>query len=274
MAQISVKYKKDFAVNDYSNPIKAKDKKRKYKVKQKYLLIASLVLLILLGYVLYFSPFFKIKNIQVNGLERISRDSIMQIVDNYRYKNKWLIFSKNNYWNFDSGEVRDRILNEYWLDDLRVEKKFRNEVIISLREKPSSLNWLTNNICFSLDPTGLAVEYCQPDSGKDIQIKDLKNKQLALGKTAINKQDLRKIFTLHEFLSGSEQFGDILQYELLQPSITVFVATGPELRFDLTDSIEAQMARLMILTRQPDIQENLAFLKYIDLRFGEKVNYK
>lgn len=274
MPQISPKYRKDYRSQNYRNLLIARDKEKTKKRAFAIVFSVSLAILIGLGYFLFFSPVFKIKNIKINGLEKIKKENIEQIINKYLEKNKMVIFSRKNFWIFNKDELRGLIFERYYFDSFEIKKKLPSSVIINLKEKQAVVNWLTNNLCFHLDPSALVVEFCEENNGF-VTIKNLLDEPLKVGDYAIESWELKQIIELFNAIKTSirsqlqltqiEKDGDLLNFNTVE---------GVILKFNMLLSNGEQLSRLNVLINQDDIKNNLTKLEYIDLRFGEKIYYK
>lgn len=271
MSQISRKYQKDYKNLDYQNPRIVRDKKKIKMRLWRVIFSIAIAALFSLIYFLFFSPVFDIKQIEINGLNKVKKQSIDQIVDNYRFARKWFVLPRNNFWLFDCDEIKHDILEKYFFDKLEIKKKLFNQVILNLAEKESTVNWFTGNQCFHIDPTGTAIEYCE-ESGGLLKIKDMKNGDLVIGKNAIGSDELINIIGINDQLKFISQGKfEILNYEKYDNSLTAKTLEGLLIYFNAARPAGEQTGRLQVLLNQI---ENLNALEYIDLRFGEKIFYK
>jgi cell division protein FtsQ len=274
MPQISPKYRKDYRNPDYRNLIIARDKEKIRKRIMRAVVFASLAVILGLGYFLFFSPLFRIKNVEINGLEKIKRENIEQIINGQLEQNKWLIFSRRNFWIFDGKELSNAIFSRYYFEEFKIDKRIPNRVIINLKEKQAIINWLTNNLCLHLDPSALAIEFCETNNGF-ITIKDTRNQSLKVGEYAVDSAELKRIVKLYDAikiiladrlkLSQIEKDGDLLNFTAID---------GVVIKLNLQLPDEVQISRFNVLMNQNDVKNNLSKLEYIDLRFGEKIYYK
>lgn len=274
MSQISSKYQKDFKNLDYKNPRIARDKE---KIKKRLIKIAvwtAGVAIVALVYFLFFSPFFQIKTIEVNGLNKVKKESLDQIINDYRFSRKWFVLSRDNFWIFNSNDLKNAILEKYFFDDLKIRKRMFSRVIIDLKEKESTVNWFTGDQCFHLDPSGIAIEYCE-ESGGLLKIMDSANAELAIGQSAIQPEELVNIIAIDDRLSPILKGKlTISNYEKTGNSLAAKTLEGPMIYLNSAIPAAEQAGRLAVLINQSDLKAGLNKVNYIDLRFGEKVFYK
>ncbi|MFH0779553.1 MAG: hypothetical protein V1928_01715 [Parcubacteria group bacterium] len=274
MPQISSKYQKDFKNLDYKNPRIIRDQA---KAKSRWIKLALLFVFVAiagLAYLIWLSPVFQIKQVEISGLNKVKRESLDKIIDQYRFSRKWLAFSRNNFWIFNCNDVKNAIAEKYFFDDLKIEKKLLNRVEIGLKEKESTVNWFSKGQCFRLDPSGLAIEYCE-DSGGLLKIRNMQNSDLSIGQRAINAGELAGIIAFNEQLSRLiKGKWTIAIYEKTANSLMAKTLEGAAIYFNSALPAAEQIGRLAALMNQSDIKSNLGKINYIDLRFGDKVYYK
>lgn len=274
MSQISSKYQKDFKNLDYKNPRIIRDRT---KAKSRWIKLALLFVftaIAVLAYLIWLSPVFQIRQIEISGLNKVKRESLDKILDQYRFSKKWLVFSRNNFWIFNCGDVRYAIAEKYFFDDLKIKKKMFNQVEIGLKEKESMVNWFSNGQCFHLDPSGLAIEYCE-DSGGLLKIRDMQNGELLIGQNAIGAGELAGIIAFNEQLSRLIKGKWTIEiYEKTANSLVAKTMEGAGIYFNSAMSAAEQIGSLAALMNQSDVKSGLNKINYIDLRFGEKVYYK
>ncbi|MEK7512415.1 MAG: FtsQ-type POTRA domain-containing protein [Patescibacteria group bacterium] len=274
MSNISSKYQKDFKNSDYKNPRLIRDEQLKQKRVGKLVSLVSLVLLVSLAYFLFFAPFFTIKEIEINGLNKIKKENIDQIANDYRYQRDWLIFSRNNFWLFDKDDLTEKIFSHYFFEEFKINKHWPNRITITLKEKESAINWLTNNLCYHLDLTGLAIEYCEENNGY-LTIKDLSDNKVEVGDRTIETKDLQYILELYQQLQKVlDKKLNIAYIEKTNNLLDFVTKEGIVIKLNSNLTPQEQVARLETLLNQQEIKENLLKMKYFDLRFGEKIYYQ
>ena len=259
---------------DYKNPRLLRDEKRRKTRFLKLGLIIIGTLVVIFSYTLFWSPYFKIHSVEVYGLNNIQPENINQLIDQFRSERKLLLFSNNNFWIFNKNNLREKVYNHYYFEKFDIKKKWPNRVVIDLQEKESVINWLSNNICYNLDLTGLVIGFCE-ESGGLLRIKDVADISLEVGEKAIEPEDLDYIIQLRQQISMVlEGKLTILNIEKESASLNIITEEGTEIKVNQNLTIIEQVARLHTLIEQVEVRDNLANIAYIDLRFGEKVYYK
>lgn len=274
MSNISSKYQKDFKNSDYKNPRLVRDERRQQKRISKLVLLVSLVSLVSLVYFLFFSPFFIINDIEIIGLNKIKKENIDKIINDYRFERDWLIFSRNNFWLFNKTDLTEKIFNHYFFEEFKIKKRLPNKIQITLKEKESAINWLTKNLCYHLDLTGLAIEFCAENNGY-LTIKDLTDKELKIGESGLDSADLKYIIDAFQLMTKTFEGKLSIAYIEKTDNLMDFITKeGPTIKLNSNLPANEQVDRLQTLFGQPAILENILKMKYFDLRFGEKIYYQ
>jgi cell division septal protein FtsQ len=272
---ISDKYLKDYKDTDFRNPRLQKERDSRQRLKSR-LFFGSIVFSIAgLFYFLFYSPYFELKEISVNGLQQINPETMKEMIDEYRIERHWLIFSHNCYWFFDKDELAKKITEKYWIDYIDMKKLWPNRIIIDVGERESAVNWLSGDKCYRLDLTATAIEFCEAGSAL-MTIKDLNEMPVEIGKSPLSEDLLEQLIRIDQSLKmiAANYHFKISNYEIKDKSLEVKIADGFSVFFNLAQSDYQQIERLELLMKQNDVLENLAKLQYIDLRFGEKLFYK
>ncbi|MBU1131944.1 FtsQ-type POTRA domain-containing protein [Patescibacteria group bacterium] len=275
MSKISAKYQKDFKNLDFRNPRLQKEQEIRHSRILKVLLAFVFILIGGIIYFIFMSQYFQIKNIEINGLQKIKKENIDKIIDSYRSQRKMIIFSRNNYWLFKPNDLKNKIIEKYWFEELAIKKKFPDKIMIELKEKESAINWLSNDLCYHLDLTGVAIEYCE-DNNAFLTIRDMKNKELKIGEPAsVSGEELDNLIKLNFQVQmiAIDKFTP-LAYEKTDNSLELKTDDGFSIYFNSNLNFDEQALRLDALLNQPEMKEELSKLKYIDLRFGERIYYK
>lgn len=272
---ISKKYKKDYSNSKFDNPRVAQKKERRKNRFNKFVYALIVVGVVGFLYVLFFSPFFQVKNLEINGLEKVHRENLEVIVNDYQSgSRRFFIFSKTNFWFIDKKDLVNKIEDHYAFEELSVKKRFPNKLVINLKEKAPAINWMVGNMCYHLDLSGMAIEYCENGEGL-ITIRDQVSESVEIGQSVVEAEVLDYIVTLDGQAKNilKDQYSPLF-YEKNQEALIVKMETGPEIRFNCNIEVGEQVSRLDLLLKESSVKDAYESLNYIDLRFGEKVYYK
>lgn len=102
-----------------------------------------LAVLVYVMYYFFYSPNFKLTEIEIRGRENISEFALKNIVEEQFDHSRFLIFRQDNIFMFSKGLARKNIKNSYVLDELIIDKQYPHKISISIKEKVSTVVWVT-----------------------------------------------------------------------------------------------------------------------------------
>jgi len=250
---------------------------------------SSILILMLLSGVFYlvsFSSFFQIKEIEISGNSGFAEASAdqqkvffedIQILVEKTIEKKILFFSSKSIFLVNLNEIRERILKEFpQIAKVDLRRDFPDKILIQIEEKkPIAIFCQTQNVkeCFFIDEEGMIIEFI---SGKDILelTKIIGNVETPnLGTRVIGKDYLDSILEIQKKLS-LEQKIEIKEFIPSEEKLTVQTLEGWQIFFELSGNISDQILNLTVLLKEKIPPENRRDLEYIDLRFGDKIYFK
>lgn len=281
------------------------------KIKWRRRALISLAILILLGsfYFLFYSDFFMIQEIKIidnfeshkipptlsdrsrQTLYRSDKTSdILRMTRVNLNQKRFYIFSQKNFFLFDKNQLKEIILAKYNFEELIISEKFPNKLKIKIKEKLPflildlrSFASFKTNLWF-IDQEGQILEETTEE--------EVEKNQLPLVSTGFSLTSLanpeifikQKIFTKEKTLFIKEIFLGLLSSQIergipyfIIPSqkeskVIVKTSEGWEIYFDSLGNPKTQLQNLELILKEK-IKENRKNLRYIDLRFGERVYY-
>jgi cell division septal protein FtsQ len=279
------------------------------KIKWRRRVLISLALVILAGffYFFFYSDFFKIQEITVVDMNQDSKShEIASVAPSGRFlamtmlakqaldQKRFLIFSQKNIFLFDKNQLKDRILAKYNLEELKILKKLPRKLEIRLKEKLPFLILNYFGDSWFVDQKGLILEKTSEEKTEENQL-PLVSVEFPLTNPANPEISIKqKIFTerrvwfikeiflrLPLILSPQkeelrEKKIDILYFIVpspKEPKVVVKTAENWEIYFNSLASPEEQLQKLELILKEK-IRGDRKNLKYIDLRFGERVYYR
>ena len=274
MSKIQPKYQKDYKNLEYRNPRLEKDRQKRSQRFRKLIYIGSGIIVLVILYLLFFNPLFQIKQVKIEGLQRVKYENLIKIVDDYRHDNALFFFSRNNYWIMNKSKIKESILSAYRFETLEIKKKFPNKLIVQIGEKRPEVVWQTNNLCFALDDSALAIQYCE-DKQDLMIIKDTQNELLEIGGRPITEDELNYYRELNEkvWQFFIEKFVPV-NYEKEFNSLKLNTNKNFFIYFNSTLPIDDQLIRLQYLLKDENVKSGLETVEYFDLRFDDKVFYR
>jgi cell division septal protein FtsQ len=249
-------------------------KKRRQAQFAKLLMVLGVVLLILvaLGFVLFFSNNFEVNNIQIQGNQRIKKDSLMEQVAQQLGIKRFKFFSLNkNIFFFNSDQLKSEIMSAYeGVEEIEIEKNIPHDVVIKIKERDSVGVWCFQDGCHYFDDQGVTWGSALESSGSLIvTVKDPENKE-----GRIDKDLLATVRMLTSKLKEIGVPAKVISKEVGAPKdLRVSVVPGYDLLFNLNSNMEDQIQILRVFLK--DKSKDLGFNpQYLDLRLNGRVYYK
>jgi len=109
----------------------------------KIIIFIFLLVFIYIVYYFFYSPNFKITDIEIRGRENISEYALRNIIEEQFDKSRFLIFNQSNILMFNKRLARKNIKNSYVLDKLVIEKEYPHKLYIEIEEKVSTVVWVS-----------------------------------------------------------------------------------------------------------------------------------
>ncbi len=126
----------------------------KFSWRSRVIIYFTIFVLIYFFYFFFFSEYFKIDNFIVEGNQEIKNEEIEKIVQSELSEKRYLFFDKSNYFLFNPEELEKRIEENYYLDDIEVEKKYYSLLNIKIEEKKPVLVYQVGDQNYLVDDQG------------------------------------------------------------------------------------------------------------------------
>lgn len=243
----------------FRKPHRMRRKKSILKNSFFWIALGITILIFLLSYFLFFSDFFRIRNIEISGNQKTET----QIIEN-------LIERDKNIFLFNSEKNKENILNNiFQITQVGINKKLPCILKIEIEER-EPVAVVCQNECFYIDKQGMVFERTTED-GQIPKINNLNlQKDLKLGDKVLDEENLNQILIIESafkkdlgILVGSMELAS-------ERRLNVFTSQGWQAYFDIQKDISWQITELKSILEKEIPLEKREKLKYIDLRF-EKV---
>lgn len=237
---------------------------RKKKRKFKGILWICLLFLIIV-YILFFSPLFKIRSLEVLGNREVG---IGEIESKFNYSNLFLA---------TESKIRNNLIKEIpKIKDLEISKNFiKRKVKLSIIERKEIGIVCKEEECFYIDNQGIIFEQAPQTSGSLVLlIKDYSQRAYYFGKKIFEENVINSILEIRESLDLEIDLR-VLDFSILSFPIKDLKAMTNEnwyIIFDLERNIKSQILALKVVLEEK-IQER-ENLEYIDLRIENRIYYK
>ncbi|MEK7657855.1 MAG: hypothetical protein AAB366_01525 [Patescibacteria group bacterium] len=246
-------------------------KKRRWILKLKIYgsLSVFFILIIGAGYLIVYSPLFRIKNILILGTSNVPKleENIKVFFANQSKIDKF--FGANNILIWKQEKIGEFLKNEPQIAELTIKKDYFKRLIkIEVKEREKFGIWCANN-CFWFDKKGVVFLESPSTEGSLInKIDDFSDRSFNLGDKILEEKFLSNLIKIFEILEKSGLKIKSLKLEdiALQEIIT---DSSPKIYFSLRIEPNFALAALQSL-------ENIGFekMEYIDLRVENRAYYK
>lgn len=223
-----------------------------------------------LGYVLFFSDHFQVKEFSLNGLDTLSREYVMgevnSILDSkflrYLQPQRSIVF-------FSSEQLRDKLLAQAVLKSVTIKKKFPHEISVDFVERKPLGIWCFRSLCQYFDNERVTWGQIGKSSGfLFLTIEDRRERE-----AKIDEQFYDPIMSIISNLPDGLMAKNVVVPEDSFTDFLVYTDKSYYLMFSLESDIKAQLDVLKIFLN--DKKGNAGFNpQYLDLRLDGRVYYK
>ena len=265
--------------NNEKNPLFSKPEPwLNFVINQKKLIgFVLLLIIIIISYIFFYSPLFKINQIELKGFNKISSKIISEEFIGTQLNNyKYLIFRQDNLLIFDKNKLINDISGSYSLENISVKKIFNHKLILSIQEKSPFLIYSTNKTKFYLDENGIISSQItdETDNEKITIITNDANEEAIPNEIIFSNKKIIFILEVVEKLKKIDNI-TVISYSIpnkLSFQINVNVEKGYSIYFDMNKNIDEQITKLRRVLDESESGDSPT--EYIDLRIGERVYIK
>jgi len=260
-------------MDSYFDERQRKKRRRMLKFKIYGGLTIFLLLIIGVAYVVVYSSFFQIKNIQINtDGTQINIDELVQKLKNFfASQSKTASFlSADNILIWDSKKL-DQFQKNSEIASLTIEKDYFNrEIKINIESRKRFGIWCeeTNN-CFWFDKNGVLFAGAAPSEGNLInKVDDFSGQPLKTGNLVLKERLIPNLIKIFDVLEKSDLGIKSLKLERLELQ-EISTESSPIIYFSLR--IDPSFALSVIKSLK---SSGLDKIEYIDLRVENRAYYK
>jgi cell division septal protein FtsQ len=226
----------------------------------------------------FFSTLGKIKEVSINGLDRMSDGEIRQLLSESLSAKRLLFLPQDKLFLFDEKRFLKTFEDRYSFQRIAITKKWPDKLEISITEKISACVWNEADKYYYADAEGFILSETNP--------LDLKDKRYPL---IANESDLRisdgKINADTSYIGYASELMEKMAAELPDIGIDRFIVDkdidtlkiltpeGIRISFNTKTAIDDQLEKLAVVKREK-LKDDFKDKKYIDLRFGDKIYYQ
>jgi cell division septal protein FtsQ len=232
--------------------------------KQRFKFLKYLIIFFVFYALLFYTPFFLIKNIEINEVKYIDEDALVYDFEALLGENFFLV---------DLTPSRLDAISKYaFIDNIYTEKLFPNTVIVHVREKEPFAVVSNDQGCFLLDREGFVLlesdcAFLKSNySVKEVVGSDLNNIDFAVNAQS-NFYNIEKIFKVVNVL---DYYGYNVKTVLIEgQQIEFLLFDETSFFFSFLGDIDVQLKRFIIVKKKIDMEE-IAF-KSVDMRYQRPV---
>ncbi len=273
--------KKDYKKKKYRNPFFAE--KRKRKQARQYIwqtLKISLLFLLLAatGWWLFYSPYFNITTIKINGNIKAISQNIKNLTAQRLSQKKFLFLPAENIFLFDASSLKKELAGLYFFSRLTVQKKYPHTLVIAYQQKKPALVWLEGGQYYFLDEQGHILTKPRLNQEEKIILIEntaepkIKNQSLQLTKEQISF--LVKLSAALVNYKPMPSFSiDRLRVGPSPYTVILVLKQGPLIYFNIRLSAQMQLKKLSLAIKEK-IKDDFLKKQYIDLRYGDMIYLK
>lgn len=274
----------------FSSSFRAPKKENKGKTIFIFCLIGLFIIALAITYLVFFSNFFKIKDIEVSGSN--SRNDVVKSIVEEQVNGNSGLFSQKNIIIFNKARLLNN-LSEFNFSSISVNKNiWKRHLILKINEREEALLYLEAEKYYFLDNAANVIksnDACTASTTENcLKIDDNFRKENFLP-IIENHSDMARIsedqkyakideeylnfsFKLYNDLNDSSEFGfKKINLDGEYNTIKVQLNNNLELYFSLKNDYNEQISKFFTLSRER--ASDLSGKKYIDLRYGDKIFY-
>ena len=293
---------KDFSWHSVKeNPLWTEGEKIDWK---KQIEIGALAIAILASIIVcLYAPYFRINNIQVAGLQRISQEKFIESINSVMNYRRFLILPGSDYFVADLSEMKSILAEKFPLESITITKKFPNTLMVSVEEKISTIIYDNGAEYSYLDTDGNIVEILRKIGDDEWQEKSAatsstpairvhipKSKQIkkeigdypivydergltaGMNTNVLDKETVAGIIQWFNFLNKQAKIPP--NYFIISDGLgegVIKTGEGWYIKANFEKNIDSQFSELQYVLKQKINRKNV---NYIDLRYPGKVYWQ
>ncbi len=243
---------------------------KRYK---KVIISIWLILFLFLVQSIFQARIFKVDKIRLINNKDLTQEEVSSALTDSLAKTRWLIFKNDNYFLLKTKPLEELLVNDYNLDEAKVDKKFPDTLKITVKEKASYFMWQKNNTLYLLDAKGFLNRQIEAPDPKYLLLEDRREWQPSSDEI-FSREEVDKINQI--YLKWPELIADrlILNKIVINNDWTLDLYTnlGFYVKMDAKEDMVVQIENLARVLKAGTISGG--DINYIDVRFGDKVYFK
>lgn len=242
----------------------------------RFYIILFFLLVVVLGLAIFSgNKKVTIQTIIVSGNAVVSNDEVLAVANKVMSGRYGYLFAKNNYLIFPRFQIKEALLTQIkTIRDVNVSWKNWQAISIDITERhPHSVWCNADNSCYFVDKEGYIYSQA-PDFTGTMYIKSYGNIATStspIGQNFLIKTTYNQIFNLISNLEIKNI--KVITVTFDGADYKFKLENGPEIIFNDKNAFELSFQNLFsaIETKNLDLEKDVNLIKYIDLRFANKI---
>lgn len=256
-------------------PHRAKPKKKWWKHEVLWHGVLATVILGTAFYTIFFHPTLQLKEIKVEGIEKIRAADIQAHITS-RVARKIVFMETESMFLIPVKKIQESLLRDFpQLATANIKRVWPDTLAIIVQERKKVALWcFRDEQCSFIDPEGIIFEEAGKEEKEEFFfVQDIARREAPrLGEQVISQELLGQMFALKTELQNIQVEAEKAVL-VSQERMNIKTTEGWEIYFALPPDISWQITRLQLVLEKEIPAERRQGLKYIDLRFS-KVYYK
>lgn len=268
------------------SPQFAKKKKKQFWARFGVFIFAVLIL-IAAPAVLSHMNFVKISEVDIRGVNAMSRDALSEYIDGKISKNFLWVFSMKNVVLYPRKKTEKSLIKDFpEIDKVDISMKGLNAISVSILERSPNAVWCTGDMpaqgdikqdCYLIDERGLLFAQAPHFSGNVYsRFYGLVDEQNPIGSEYVGSDQYKELKTFSKNLSDAGL--NISGIYLNNEDGRIFLESGGVILFSRSNSLESTFGQVdLLLKDRLTVQDKEVFLnevEYIDARILNKIFFK
>lgn len=268
--------KRQVVVGKYGRSPKRKDFRVKIHFNRKffYLTLAAAAL-VAIFYLFFISSAFRIKGVNISGLETVNEGRVLDVVDNILDDKKFGFLDGANSFIFSKDSLRASMLTLFpKMGNVEIKISDNDVLNIIIEERDMAGVWCRARECFYFDKGGIIFEEAPQSLGSlMVAVTDERNIEPNLGSVVLEALQVSLAKEAYRLIGNNFSFG--IKTIIITPEGEYEVLTSENWRIllDKSADLEHQLSNLKYLLDE-EVKTRRKELEYVDLRLGNRVYYK
>jgi len=243
------------------------------------LILAFSILLVGSGvWFFYFSNFFVIASVKVEGTVRTPSADIENLAQDQIQKRRFIFGSQKNIFLFDKADFLNSINEQYNFQNVSVKRGIPRTLYINIKEKEPKAAWLEDGNYYLIDEGGKVIDTSDQTgavSDKYPLIENKGNQKITLKIANISKEILNFTSDLFNMMKQYQDFLKIGRFVKDDDvdTIKMQLANGPAVYFNTKADLKKQVDKMVALYKD-ELKNDFNKKTYLDLRYGDMIYYR